>query len=286
MATSYQERTIRVTITLDAGGGTAEKIVFADSAISATIRKQGVPELPTASVEIYGLTIDQMAQLTMLSFDAQSLRQNVIVIEAGAVGEQLSTVFRGEITNSAPDFSSAPSPVMRIEAITTAYARLDPTPPVSVKGAQSASSLCASFASQAGLTFVDKGCKASVKDCVINGDPIAKMQWVAHTVGADLIIDDDTAILLPTDGARSTQSVALISPQTGAIGYPSFDQQGIRFTCFFAPQIHLADLVRIESILPRATGIWKVYSLTHELSARLPSGGAWRTSGAGTWISN
>lgn len=284
---SYSTKQIRVSITLDAGGGTASRMVFSNHAIHASIRKQGMPELPTASIEIYGLTLDQMSQLTMLSFDAQSLRNNQVVIEAGDGGTPMSTVFIGEITNSVPDFSNVPSPVMRIDAITTAYARLDPTPPLAVKGQQTANSLCETFSKQAGLKFVNKGCTASVHDCVINGDPIAKMRWVANTVGADLIIDDKEAMLIPRDKARGEAvGVSLISPESGEIGYPSFDQQGIQFTCFFAPQIHLADKVRIQSTLPRATGIWKVYSLTHEISANLPSGGVWQTSASATWMDN
>lgn len=287
MANNFTEKQIRVSITLDAGGGRASKVVFSNHAISASIRKQGMPELPTASLDIYGLTLDQMSNLTMLSFDAQSLRKNEIVIEAGTRGGQLSTVFIGEITNSAPDFSAVPSPTMHIEAITTAYARLEPSRPVSVKGSQTANSLCEAFAKEANLKFVNRGCTASVKDCVINGDPIEKMKWVANTVGADLIIEDSEATLIPKDGARGEiVEVSLISPETGEIGYPSFDQQGINFSCFFRPEIHLADLIKIQSTLPRATGIWKVYSLTHDLSALMPSSGVWKTSGAATWISN
>lgn len=287
MANNFTEKQIRITITLDSGGGRASRVTFSENAAEVVVRKQGMPELPTASVNVYGLTLAQMSNLTMLSFDAQSLRKNEIVVEAGTAGERLSTVFVGEITNSAPDFSAVPSPIMHFEAITTAYARLEPSKPVSVNGSQSADSLCEAFAKEANLKFVSGGCTASVHDCVINGDPIEKMKWVANTVGADLIIEDTEATLLPRDSSRgAAKEIALISPSTGEIGYPSFDQQGIRFTCFFRPELHLADLVRIKSALPRATGVWKIYSLQHELSARMTESGVWRTVGAATWISN
>ena len=282
---SYSEKSIRVTITLDSGSGIGEQMVFEDFAIQVMVQKQGAPELPKASVVIYGLTLETMSQLTMLSFDALSLKKNVIEIAAGEKGHPLAVIFQGEIVQSSPDFSSAPSPGMRIDAITSAYPKLIPLSPVAVKGSQAAADLCASFAAQAGLAFESIDVSAQLANCVVSGDPIQKMRWIADSIGADLIIDDDRAVLMGRGSTRGEeQTIDLISPENGEIGYPSFDNLGIRCSCFFQPGLKVAGYFRLESSFKRASGVWKIYSLTHSLAANCPSGGPWKTDVAATWI--
>ena len=284
MSSSYSQKRIRITITLDEGG-TSSQMIFTEHAMSVRIQKQGAPELPKAQISIWGLSQAQMTQLTMLSFDARSLRRNVIEVAAGEGSSGLSVVFQGEIMNAAPDLNAAPSPVMRLEAISAAYPHLIPLPPVAVKGEQTVDSLMRSFAQQAGMEFENIGVTASLSNVVINGDPITKAKWVADTVGADLIVDDQKMVLVNPSQARG-EAVAIdaINPQTGQIGYPSFDSMGIRALCFFNPNLNVAGLCRIDSSMPRASGVWKIYSVIHAISANMPSGGPWRTEIAGTWM--
>lgn len=280
MSLSFTEKQLVVTILLD-----GEQMSFPGFATTVHIQKQGAPELPRANVQIFGLSEAKLAQLTLLSFDGLSLRPNRIQIMAGDSESGMSICFEGEITNSAPDFNAAPSPVLNIEAITAAYPKLLPQSPVSISGSQAVEDLMESLASEAGLTFRNEGVSTSLSNCTINGDPISKMQWVADTIGADLIFDDKEVILVPRDGTRGQLlTVTAINPQTGQIGYPSFDSMGIRCSCFFRPDLMVAGYCRIESSLPRASGVWKIYSVDHDLSANLPSGGPWTSTIAGTWM--
>lgn len=280
MSLSFTEKQLVVTILLD-----GEQMSFPGFATTVHIQKQGAPELPRANVQIFGLSEAKLAQLTLLSFDGLSLRPNRIQIMAGDSESGMSICFEGEITNSAPDFNAAPSPVLNIEAITAAYPKLLPQSPVSISGSQAVEDLMESLASEAGLTFRNEGVSTSLSNCTINGDPISKMQWVADTIGADLIFDDKEVVLVPRDGTRGQLlTVTAINPQTGQIGYPSFDSMGIRCSCFFRPDLMVAGYCRIESSLPRASGVWKIYSVDHDLSANLPSGGSWTSTIAGTWM--
>lgn len=280
MSLSFTEKQLVVTILLD-----GEQMSFPGFATTVHVQKQGAPELPRANVQIFGLSEAKLAQLTLLSFDGLSLRPNRIQIMAGDSESGMSICFEGEITNSAPDFNAAPSPVLNIEAITAAYPKLLPQSPVSISGSQAVEDLMESLASEAGLTFRNEGVSTSLSNCTINGDPISKMQWVADTIGADLIFDDKEVILVPRDGTRGQLlTVTAINPQTGQIGYPSFDSMGIRCSCFFRPDLMVAGYCRIESSLPRASGVWKIYSVEHDLSANLPGGGPWMSTIAGTWM--
>lgn len=279
MAQSYTEKQIVISITIE-----GQTYSFPGFACAVHIKRQGAPELPTLTAQIWGLSEDRLAQLTMLSFNALSLKPNRIRVQAGDAG-QMSDVFYGEITNSVPDFNASPSPVLNIEAITASFAKLEPSAPVSVSGSQTAASLCEQFAKEAGLTFKNEGVTASVQNCTINGDPISKLEWVAQSVGADLVFDDTEVSLIPANGTRGqTASVTVISPETGEVGYPSFDNMGIRLKTFFRPDLLIGGTCQVSSRLPRASGVWKIYSIEHDLTANHPSGGAWFTNIAATWL--
>ena len=288
MSESYSEKVMRITITIDSGGGKAESLIFTDYAMSCRITKQGAPELPKASVSIYGLSEAQMSHLTLLSFDSLSLRRNVIEIAAGEKGKELAIVFQGEIMNAAPDMNAMPSPVMQLEAITAAYPKLIPLSPVAVKGSQTVNDLAKTFAQEAGLTYEGHGVTGSVKDCVISGDPITKLEKLAEMAGVDMVVDDMQVNFIAPNAAKKEavplSMAEIINPWTGQIGYPSFDSMGVRVTCFFRPDLQVAGLMRIQSGMPRATGLWKIYSVSHELSVNQPGGGAWRTVASGTWM--
>jgi len=60
--------------------------------------------------------------------------------------------------------------------------------------------------------------------------------------------------------------------------YPSFSQQGISAQGLYEPMIQLGGPLRIESIVPKATGLWKVTSLRHKLQANYPGAESWFSS--------
>lgn len=286
MTESYTDKTLRITVILARGKEDGIAYVFEGYACTAKIEKQGMPELPKASVTLWGLSESTMDALTTLSFEPMTLRHNQITIEAGETGKALSLVFRGDIVSAVPDFNAAPSPTMTIEARTGVFGALTPASPVSVNGQQSAESLVSGFAKEAGMTFKSTGLTASVSNCVINGDPISKMKWVAESVGAELLINDNEVSLVDSKGVlgQGSPRVTLIDPKSGQIGYPSFDDKGVRCSLFFEPSLRVMGEVEIQSAFKKANGKWRIYSLTHDLSANLPNGGSWKTEIACSWL--
>ena len=286
MSESYTQKTIRIDIALDEKGSREIK-TFEGFATAVNIQKNGEPEKPKASVSIIGLSLDTMAQLTHLAFEPRSSRKNLIEILAGDRGATLASVFKGEITTAWADFNKAPSIEFQIEARSGSYPSLIPQSPLSVKGQQTAEEAISSLCKQIGYSFENAGVTASISNCVINGDPIKKMQWIAESVGANLVIDDTSVVLMPKSGTRkNTGEIPLITSENGMIGYPTFDDNGISASCFFRPELRIGGKVRVESIVPRATGVWKITSLTHELAAYNTGGGSWKTSFKGSYISN
>ena len=283
MATTYELKEIEVTITLDVDGAN-NQYVFTGFATNVAISKPGGTEFSTAQVEIYGLSLETMSQLTWLSFQPLGRRYNLMQIAAGEQGKELSVIFQGDITVAYADLNGS-SPVLRIEAQTASYPLLNPTPQVAIQGEQNVDQLLLTFASDANLTYRNEGVRASISDCVLTGSPVEKMRQIADHIGADIIFDDDKAVLVPRRKTRAAEgSIPVVSAESGMIGYPTFTNTGIQASTFFRPDLKIASAVRIESIVPRASGVWKITHLTHELSAHNPGSSAWRTTFQGMWL--
>ena len=260
-------KTLKTTIILGEGefeGGGNTKIIEG-LATTVQINKAGLPEKNSAEVRIQGLKLSDMEQLTFLSFLPGEYRKNHILIEAGDKGEKLSVVFKGDITAASADFSTAPDVTMKFNALTAGWSVLIADSPTSVQGEATAESLISQFATQAGFNFVNEGVTESVKNSTYNGSPVQKAEQVADEVGAELLMDDETWTLMPWDKPRG--DAVLLKADSGMIGYPSFTQDGISVECFYNPRLQLGGQIKIESIVPRASGYWKITKLSHDLAA-------------------
>ena len=279
MPDSFKLKTIRTTITLGKGtfGGGGNSKIIEGLATDVDITKPGLPEKNSASVSIANISLADMEQMTFLAFQPLQSLKNLITIEVGEQGKTLATVFKGEITSAYADYGSVPDVEFKIEALSGGYAAQIGAKPISVKGNAKAADLIKQFAKEIGYTFKNEGVAASVRNAVFNGSPIEKARSVAAEVGAELLIDDDSMILMPYDKPRSGGAV-LLTPETGLIGYPSFTSDGISFSCFFNPNLKQGGQVKIESIVPRASGDWKITKLSHKLTAYRTGGGSWYSS--------
>ena len=279
MPDSFTLKTIRTTITLGKGtfGGGGNSKIIEGLATDVDITKPGLPEKNSASVSIANISLADMEQMTFLAFQPLQSLKNLITIEAGEQGKTLATVFKGEITSAYADYGSVPDVEFKIEALSGGYAAQIGAKPISVKGNAKAADLIKQFAKEIGYTFKNEGVAASVRNAVFNGSPIEKARSVADEVGAELLIDDDSMILMPYDKPRSGGAV-LLTPEIGLIGYPSFTSDGISFSCFFNPNLKQGGQVKIESIVPRASGYWKITKLSHKLTAYRTGGGSWYSS--------
>ena len=204
---TFSEKALRLTVTLDKAGAN-NVYTLTGFATHVAISKQGGVDFAKASVEVYGLSLDTMAQLTMLSFRPLGRRWNLLQVEAGE-GGNYSVVFQGEVTNAYADLNGA-CPVMKMEAQTGSYPVLQPEGQLAISGQQSAAETVGMLAQKTGKTFRNDGVEATLSDCIITGDPITKMRQIANSVGADLLIDDDEIVLLPRGKERDGRDPACL----------------------------------------------------------------------------
>ena len=282
---SFTNKTIQVVMAMAEGvfQNGANQITVEGLPTTVDIQKQGGDERPSCTVTIGNLNIDVVKQLTTLSFRPLQRFKNQITVNAGEVGKQLQTIFIGDFENAYGEFQNAPTMNLMVKAIAAQHGALMATPATSVDGTEQVAKLMEQWAVEAGCTLENKGVNASVKNVVYRGSPVDKAKTLARDVGIDLIIDDGKFIITPNGQAVDGNAV-LIDPKHGLLGYPAFSNDGIEFNMIFDQNVKIGGLVKIESIVPRASGIWKVTKITTKLEAYVPNGGSWNSSVSATWV--
>lgn len=275
---SFIKRSIEIHLTLSKGNfGDGNTKVIRDLGMSASVQKLGPPDFPKASVEIYGMALDEIQALTSLSFHPFKTSRNFINIYAGDNVSGMSEVFAGSIVSAHGDFSGCPEHKLVIDAEAGFWGRVYAQGPGVVSGVQDAASYVARQAAAAGMTFSNEGVSARLRNCIFHGSPIEQARQVAAQIGADLLIDDEQMILLPKNGHRKGM-IPLLSAQSGLLGYPAVTGDGIECRSIFNPAYRFAGLFRLETVVPKAKGEWRCVKLTHKLAANMAKDCPWEST--------
>ena len=278
-----KQKTIRVTIILaedEFESGSNTKIIEG-LAVTVDVDKAGLPDKNSAKIVFYNMAMKDMEKLTFLAFRPLQKRKNKILVEAGNVGEKLGLVFKGDIPSAYPDFNSGPDIPFEIEAMTAGWSYQIADSPTSIDGEQDVATLMEQFATEAGFGFVNNSVSATVKNTTLTGSPVSKAQQLAQEVNIELLIDDETFAIQTWDNPRG--DAVLLSAASGMIGYPSFTQDGVSARSFYNPKLRLGGQVKIQSVVPKASGYWKLTKLSHNLSAYGASP-QWQSSFDGIWL--
>lgn len=278
MSGSFTQKQIEVRLTLNKGsfnGGGNQKIV-SGLAVSAEITKTCLPAKNSAVVTIIGIQPQDMEPLTTLAFRPLEIQHNKIEIHAGDAETGMSCVFMGDITSAAADFNSQPDVKFKIEALTNFLSAVKPAPLYTYKGEIPASNIFERLAKEMGQGFENKGVDVKVRDIALSGSPWSKAVNLSKQIGCELILDDDAMWIAPNGKQRGKQ-IPLWNKDTGLKGFPTFSQKGISATHLFDPSVICGGKVKIETVVPKATGEWRVFQVKHHIEAYKPSG-KWETT--------
>lgn len=281
MSGQFTKKRIRIEVALKSEKlkDGSDKIIIDDLPMHVDIVKAGIPSFPEASITIWGLELDKMKALSMKGHVALQNYRNRIKVYAGE-GEdptKLPLIFVGEESFGAMQVDDSGEARFEMKAFTGIYEALEPSEPKSIQGSVPAADVIAIFASEAGMSFINQGVTTRISNCYVQGNVMQKMMTVADAIGADLIIDDRTIILLPKNKTRNAQAIT-INAQTGLLGYPSITSTGISVSFIFNPSIRFRQMIHVDSVIPMATGDHSVMRLQHTLDANRNGGGAWQTS--------
>ena len=282
---SFSQKTLRAEIQLGTGnfqGTSKNTYVIEGLAMSAKIEKVGLPDLSKCELSITGMKYEVMEQLTVLGFRKLTSAKNLLTLYGGTVGETLPVLFSGDITKAVADFKNAPDVVFQISATTGAYSVKKAAAPLSVSGSTAAADLAKAWAAEMGYSFKNSGVTTQVQNCIFNGSPMQKLRVLSEQYHIETIIDDGEIIIQPRGEVRKTGTIPYLTEDSGLAGYPAFTDKGISLVALYNPDFKFGGLIRVKSIVPRASGEWKITKLTHSVSA-IEKKGEWFSEIEGTW---
>ncbi len=276
---SFLKRKIDITFQLGTGsfGNSGfDTIKITGRRVSATITKAGAASMGEVQLTIYGMRLDHMNELSTLGqipFQVPGQRRNTVIVEAGDDQNGMSVVYVGTIVNAYFNAQAAPETSFNVLAYAGSLEALRPVEPTSVKGPADTATIMGGLAAAANLDFESNNVDVKLPTCYFKGSIRDQMKTCADMANVNWLIDNGKLAIWPKTGSRTNQPVPTISAESGLVGYPTFNVQGVDVVSLFNPAIVFGSSVKIEnSILKKANGTWYVYTLYYDLESELPNG--------------
>jgi hypothetical protein len=273
------KRAIRVTFTLANGTfATGSNTTTLDGLrCKAKIVNAGGASMPHLSLEVYGMKLSDMNILSTLGMKINIQGKNMVTVGASDGNDGFATVFKGTITSSWFDGAAMPDVTFRVEANAGAFDAVSTLQPTSFNGPTDVVTVISSIANAAGYNFLNYGVQPGtimLNNPYYKGSP--RVQWQQAAADANILVNLDNSnnlIIMPRNGSLPGPA-ALVSKDTGMVGYPNFTALGVALRTVFNPSISFRSKILVQSQLTPASGQWIVYSLDHNLDALVP-GGQW-----------
>lgn len=288
----FSQKKLNVTFVLGTGtfGSTGKNQAKLEGLrMGCQIRRAGGVAMSTASLTIFGMTLDMMNQLNTLGLVATTVRRNSVQVEAGDE-DGMTVVFTGTITNAYTDFNSMPDVPFRVEAHTGLIDAVAPTAPQSFPNPTKASDILAGIAGQMGVPFENNGVTTVLPPSYFYGSLRNQALAVVEHAGCLWNGVEDGTLAIWNPGQSRGGQAPLISKDTGMYGYPSFSSNGISLRTIFNPSIGFGKKIVVESALDdvlvkaqqtntnaktpssKKQTTWVVFDLNHNLEAQMPRG--------------
>lgn len=279
---SFTEKNLRVTITLADDSSTVfntsgdNTLILKDLRMTASI-VQNARQATSMDLKIWGMLPKDMDALTVAFIDPDSLRNNLVVLEADS-GNGFRQVFQGTILEAQPDFQSAPNVSFQILGMISYFQQVSITPPLSYSGAVSIDTIGEHLAGLLGLSYVSGGATAVLTDQYIPGSVFDQLRAACEAANADFYFIGDSLVITPVLQPLAVEPAVMLSPSSGLLGYPMYTRQGLMVQAIFDPAFACATPIEIQgSVVKGTNGRWYPMSMQHDLSSNYP-GGPWATS--------
>lgn len=270
---TYKKRTLKFEFTLKDGAfdESGNNILTIDN-IKAEIEIGAYGGITGTTLEarVYGLSIDNMALLSYKGIQLNGAKQNMMKVWADD-----RPVFFGSITNCFADLNQMPDAPLIISAFSTGFDQSITAAPFSKDGVASVNEIITTIAASIGYTVVNNGVLAKLENPYFEGNPISQIQQCAHAAGIEIDFRLGAIYIWPQGGSID-DTIPLISPEYGLIGYPVFSNYGINFQCQYSDLILRGRKIQLETSLPNGSGVYTVQSAVHHLST-WTEGGPWST---------
>ena len=267
------------------GGGPGGSLTFNAQGkyalrISARITHAGGLNFGELALEIRGLSLAHINQLSTYGRYYQPDASYRIQVDAGDDDNGMSTVFVGSIRQAWGDMRSMPDVPFRVMA----YMNMGQTGdqgnvsskvinPTSVSGAAQVPQLLQQICQQCGIPLENNGVSTQLTNPYYWGSPWKQISEIVQHAGIYGVLDNGIMAIWPKGGSRGTAGGLVISPQTGLRDYPAFTEYGVQVRAEFRRAIQFGSNMTIanSSIVP-ANGAWQIIRIDYDLQANTPKG--------------
>ena len=274
---AFTRKKIELTFQLNDGksfAGTSSNVVtLSGLRVSATVVKSGGAGMTVAQLRVLGMSPSLMQQLSTYGAPIDFATQATVQVSAGDDATGMSIVSVGNITSAIADFEQAPEVSFTIAAHTGLIDAIKTAKPTSINGGADAAQIMSRLAQTMGYQFENNGVSVQLSCPYFAGTARMQAQECAEAGDFNWIIDNSTLAIWPKNGVRKG-TLVVVSPQTGMVGFPKFMNQGVVVKTLYNPDIRYGSVIKVESSLQSACGLWGVTQMVYELESETP-GGAW-----------
>lgn len=240
--------------------------------ISCKITQAGVGSKPTASIQIYGMTLSAMNDLARTGLQGQEQRRNTVLVEAGDDENGMSVVFTGTIQYAWPDMTNMPNVVFRVQATGSQFDYVKPAEPTSFKGPTPFDTVGKAIAQKAGRVFESTGINKIINDPYFYGSALSQFAELAKTARVAWHDDNEkTLAAWPMDQSRQGGSYE-ISKANGMVTDPIGTPTGILVKTLFKRSLPFGTKIDVKSIITQANGPWRIQRIEYSLESEMPHG--------------
>ena len=222
-------------------------------------------------LRVYGMTLDQMNQLSGGGASNIRFEKIDITVLAGDVGGTIGQIFFGGLFSSYIDFSSVPDVAFVCSARAGIFQQASPSASNSWKGSQNAEDLIQSLVESIGMGFKNNGAHAIVQNQYVYGSVFDQIQRICNAASIPFSVENNT-VSIWQNGSTKNNSIIYLRPDNGLVGYPAYYQTGFIVKSIYNPNISNGCTVSLTSSIPKANGSFPVMGTTHELSTLTPDG--------------
>ena len=278
---SFIRRKIKVIFEMTPQGSTdINKYEIVDHRTIANIQTSGLDQLGQLNLQIFGLTQTVMNKLTVVALLPQIFTNTVIVMAGDA--DSYSQVYYGNISSSYADYTNSPDVYLSVVAKAVGALAASNDPPSHFPGQVSAIDMLRTLTGKMGINFVKNKDMPSyiLSDSTYKGSYLQQAKDIMKDAGIfNNNFELNTLAIWPMGEVRDGP-IALISPETGMVGYPTYTLIGVLVTTVYNPLLIFGGSVEIKSsyepvVIPTG-GQWQINSMTHTLTSEVP-GGPWFT---------
>jgi len=272
----------RINLTFQLGKGSfgdsgSDQLTFTGLRVAVQVQLASLPTTGAALIRVYGMTLSQMNQLSKAGLVWKG-REDKVQVSAGDDVSGMSVIFNGLIIEAYPDMTESPNSAFSIFATPTQIIQLKPVPPSTFPGSVKAADVLEKMAKAAGLGFENNGVDVVLASPYFPGTMWQQMNSAKRAANIDATVDNVKNVLAiwPKTSSRSGGTIT-ISPDTGMIGYPTFEQTRVKVRTVFDPSIRVTGTgtkVKIESQLDAARGEFTITTINYNLASETP-GGPW-----------